>query len=254
MSEGEILHGAGILGKEVFFGVKDVFSDMGEAELRRAVSQIEDFLIEKGYAELDFNGNLSLADGIAKILELCSECEKFMDVQIMHTDKSRMKKMVYQKDGETVSFSETKNGEYLIEYGELQEIEKEILQNLQWMSADDKVSGKFVFTQSALERAKGKAGFGAEEELLKQSDNKSAVKIISDGLNGISNYYSFVMFDFMKEVVEIDSLMILNSADGSLEMISGEDDEEYAPVFKSIDCPAAEARIAEMFEKMKGEK
>lgn len=250
LSEREILHIIGTLGKDEFFGIHDVFIDMNEFEIETALISIEDGLIDKGYAELSFDGNFTVNDFVAEILLACADCDKYLDVQINGAGKSNVRKSVYRKDDKTVEFTELSDGRYSIAYKEPLKIKEEIFADLNWIKEKSKATGSFLFTQKMLLSAKEKAEFGAAEELAKECMNPSAVRVIANGLNGNSNYYSFTMFDFTKNVIGIDNLMILNSADGSLEIEPESAEAPDAMVFKQVDYDAVKKRIENTFEKL----
>ena len=75
LSSCEILHIIGSLGKDDFFGIDDGYIDMDDIEISGAIANAENSLIDKGYAELDFNGNFSVFIAL-KHRSIHSRCSK----------------------------------------------------------------------------------------------------------------------------------------------------------------------------------
>ena len=61
------------------------------------------------------------------------------------------------------------------------------------------------------------------------------------------------LLEFEKETIEITSLMILNSADGSLEMEPDGKNEGSSYAFKPIDYDTVKNRIEDTLTKLEGE-
>lgn len=253
LSSCEILHIIGSLGKDDFFGIDDGFIEMDDMEINGAIARAENSLIDKGYAELDFNGNFSIRQDVTNILLICAECEKMLDIEISGVNKSKIKKTIYSKDNKLVEFEIVGNSHYIISYCALENIKNLIFENLNWISEKTAIPGRFFFTQKVLTDAKQTLGFGTEEQLVKECKNTNTAKVIANGLNGNSNYYSFTLFDFETETIEVNSLMILNSADGSLEMEPDGNDSGSSYAFKPIDYETVKNRIEDTLCKLEGE-
>lgn len=249
----EILHIIGLLGKDDFFGIEDGFIDMDDMEINSAIATAESSLLDKEYAELDFNGNFSIRKDVSDILLVCADCEKMLDVEISGVNKRKIKNTIYSKDNKLVVFETVDNSHYKIKYCLLEDIKSIIFNNLHWIQEKTAIPGRFFFTQKVLTEAKQTLGFGAEEQLVKECHNTNTAKVIANGLNGHSNYYAFNLFDFETETIEINSLMILNSADGSLEMESASNDADSSYAFKPIDYEAVKSRIKDTLNKLEGE-
>ena len=248
----EILHIIGSLGKDDFFGIDDGYKNMNDIEINCAIADAESSLIEKGYAELDFNGNFSVAKEVSDVLLICADCEKMLDIEISGVNKSKIKKNVYSKEHNLVEFETVGNSIYKITHCAVDDIKATIFNNLNWIREKSAIPGRFFFTKKVLTDAKQTLGFGTEENLVKECKNTDIAKVISDGLNGNSNYYSFTLFDFEKETVEINSLMILNSADGTVEMKPDKNNEESSYLFKPIDYDTVKKRIEDTLTKLEG--
>lgn len=253
LSSCEILHIIGSLGKDDFFGIDDGYIDMDDIEINSAIAKAESTLIEKGYAELDFNGNFSVAKEVSDVLLICADCEKMLDIEISGMNKSKIKKTIYSKEHKLVEFETVGNSTYIITYCAIDDIKSTIFNNLNWIREKSAIPGRFFFTQKVLTDAKQTLGFGTEEHLVKECKNTDTAKVIANGLNGNSNYYSFTLFDFEKETIEINSLMILNSADGSLEMEPDGNNEGSSYAFKPIDYDTVKNRIEDTLTKLEGE-
>lgn len=252
LSSCEILHIIGSLGKDDFFGIDDGYTDMDDMEINGAIAKAETSLIEKGYAELDFNGNFSVGKDVSDILLICAECEKMLDIEISGVNKSKIKKTIYAKEHKLVEFNAIGNSTYIITYCVIGDIKTAIFNNLNWIREKSTMPGRFLFTQKVLTDAKQTLGFGTEEHLLKECKNTDTAKVIANGLNGNSNYYSFTLFDFEKEAIEISCLMVLNSVDGSLEMEPDDSDEGNSYAFKPIDYETVKNKIEDTLTKLGG--
>lgn len=252
LSSCEILHIIGTLGKDDFFGIDDGFIDMDDMEINSAIAKAENSLIDKAYAELDFNGNFHINQDVAEILLICADCEKILDIEIANANKNKIKKTIYSKDNKLVEFEILGNSYYIISCCDLEDIKNVIFDNLNWINEKTTIPGRFFFTQRVLTDAKRTLGFGTEEQLVKECKNTNTAKVIANGLNGTSNYYSFTMFDFETEAIEVNSLMILNSADGSLEMEPNSSDEGSSYAFKPIDYETVKSRIENTLCKLEG--
>lgn len=253
LSSCEILHIIGSMGKDDFFGIDDGYIDMDDIEINSAIAKAENSLIEKGYAELDFNGNFSVIKEVTDILLICADCNKVLDIEISSINKSKIKKTVYSKDHRFVEFMSVGNSVYTISCCEVSSIRSSIFDNLNWIKEKNVVPGRFFFTQKVLKDAKQTMGFGTEEQLAKECNNTDTAKVIANGLNGNSNYYSFTLFDFEKETIEISSLMILNSADGSLEMKPDGNEDGGSYAFKPVDFETVKSKIEDTLIKLEGE-
>lgn len=249
----EILHIVGTLGKDDFFGIDDGYIEMDDIEINSAIAKAESSLIEKGYAELDFNGNFFVAKEVSDILLICADCEKMLDIEISGVNKSRIKKTIYSKEHKFAEFETVGNSAYIITYCDIDDVRAVIFNNLNWIREKSVIPGRFFFTQKVLTDAKKTLGFGTEEHLVKECNNVDTAKVIANGLNGNSNYYAFTLFDFEKETIEINSLMILNSSDGSLEMEPDDNNERSSYAFKPIDYDTVKNRIEDTLTKLKGE-
>lgn len=249
----EILHIVGTLGKDDFFGIEDAFSGMDKIDVRAMISDAENRLIDKGYANLDFNGSFSISGRITDMITVCSECDKFLDIQLMNIGKASIKKSVYSKDGKIVELHEIGDSMYAVTYKQLADLEKEIYDDIKWVDPKSKMPGRFYFRKKVLSDAKYKLGFGTEDELAKDCNNRSTAKVISNGLNGNSNYYSFMLYDFTKDEIEISSILILNSVDGSLEMEPETKENDDSILFKPIDYETVKDRVCKTLKKLTGE-
>ena len=114
LSSCEILHIIGSLGKDDFFGIDDGYIDMDDIEINSAIANAETSLIEKGYAELDFNGNFSVAKEVSDVLLICADCEKMLDIEISGMNKGKIKKTIYSKEQRLVEFETVGNSTYII--------------------------------------------------------------------------------------------------------------------------------------------
>lgn len=253
LSPCEILHIIGTLGKDDFFGIEDGFVDMDEIEIKVAISKAENTLIEKGYAELDFNGNFSVAEEINEILLLCADCDRYLDVQITNVNGSDIKKSIYRKNNKFVSLEEVNSEYYLICYTNIQTIKDEILSNINWINEKSKILKKILFAQKFLTGAKSTVGFGSEEMLFKECNNKNIAKVISNGLNGNSNYYVITLFTFSNDNMKMDGLLVLNSADGSLEMETENEEVSDEIIFKPTDFETVRTKITDTIDKFERE-
>lgn len=253
LSSCEILHIIGSLGKDDFFGIDDAFIELNDIEISNTIANAENSLIDKGYAELDFNGNFSIRQDITDMLLICANCEKMLDIEISNANRSKIKKTVYSKDSKLVEFDVVGSSNYIISYCNIEDIKNTIFCNLNWINVKTAIPGRFFFTQKVLTDAKQTLGFGTEEQLVKECKNTNTAKVIANGLNGSSNYYSFTLFDFETETIEVSSLMILNSADGSLEMEPEGDNTENSYAFKPIDYETVKNRIENTLCKFGGE-
>lgn len=252
LSSCEILHIIGTLGIDEFYGIEDGFGDMSEFEIETAIISVEDSLLSKGYAELDFDGKFSVTESISDILLVCTDCDKYLDVQIKGLKNIR--RAIYCKGEKIVELEEVSPKKYSISFSNIEQIKNDIFDNLNWISEKYKIPGKYFFTQSILKSAKSKIGFGSEEELTKECNNQNTAKVIANGLNGNSNYYSFTLFNFMDEDITIDSLMVLNTVDGSLEMETDDTDNNSGLMaFKPIDYEMAKTRINDTVSKLESE-
>lgn len=252
LSSREILHIIGSMGKDDFFGIDDGYADMDEMEISNAIMLTESSLIEKGYAELDFNGNFSILNDVSELLIICADCEKMLDMEISVPGKCRIKKSIYEKNNKLVEFEAAGTSNYAISYSTVEELKSEIFDNLNWIKARSTISGRFLFTQRVLSEAKQTVGFGTEERLARECSSANTAKVIANGLNGHSNYYAFTMFDFETESIEINSLMILNSADGSLEM-EPDNNSGGCCAFKPIDYATVKEKIENTLSKLEEE-
>lgn len=226
---------------------------MDDIEINSAIANAETSLIKKGYAELDFNGNFSVAKEVSDVLLICADCEKMLDIEISGMNKGKIKKTIYSKEQRLVEFETVGNSTYIITYCAIDDIKATIFNNLNWIREKSAIPGRFFFTKKVLTDAKQTLGFGTEEHLVKECKNTDTAKVIANGLNGNSNYYSFTLFDFEKETIEINSLMILNSADGSLEMEPDSNNEGSSYAFKPIDYETVKNRIEDTLTKLEGE-
>lgn len=251
LSSCEILHIVGLLGKDEFFGIDDGYVNMDASEIKKRIIEVENNLLDKGYADLDFNGTFYVSDKISEMLLLCTECKKMLNTEISTVNKRKINKSAYSDNERIVLLSRIDDSKYSLEYSTSEDLKQSIVENMNWAEEKSKTAARFLFTHKLLNDAKNTTAIDAEEHFKRECGDVNTAKVIANGLNGNSNYYSFTLFDFESENISINNLMILNSADGSLEMQPEEAGNSY--VFKPIEYDTAIKRIEYMVNKFEGE-
>lgn len=111
LSSQEIMCLCAAAGIDKVFGITDGFADVPKQELAAKVQETTDGLAEKGFVEMDFNGNSKLSAEAVRLISSIGNCENTLTVQ-MCIGEEIAKAYVFYKSKNSVLCSEILQGKY----------------------------------------------------------------------------------------------------------------------------------------------
>lgn len=240
----EILYIASVSGADEFIGIPDGFYGMDEAEIATEISEIKASLIEKSYAEMDFDGNFAIKNEIVKLVNECANFKRYIAFEKASKGKSKTIRFYFGEND--VYFVKDEEKSFAIDIISKIKIKKELLEFIEWQKDNELSNDKVILEPALLNKVKSMNEFDNPENELKMMgcDNLKA-KIIYSGLNGSSEYYSLIDIDNTKETNQFNSLMFINSEDGAVELIPVESETESLEV-AYVDLLSITTRIEEI--------
>ena len=235
----EILYLSALAGATEFIGIPDGFYGMDELEIKQEILKIQSELEGKGYAQADFDGNFNPNDEVMEAVRTCALCEKYISVDKISESSSPAKLLFYFYNNKIIKVRSISDIFELTAVNSAN-INSYILEHINWITQGEKNAGsKVVIPQSLLAQVKDSTeNFSAKtgvEELHKSGCDNIQAQIIYSGLTGTSNYYSVIIVDFNSEENDVQSIMVINSKSGSLEILPVDRDEKEAVTFHTID-------------------
>ena len=195
----EILYAASKIGADQFIGIEDEFLFMPEEELRKEIPLIQNSLIKKGCATLDFDGNFFISDPIKEELECCAFCEQYLSAERKMPLNIVSYKSYYVGKKEIVRIG--KNGKsYEITEITKARMSQEISGDFNWNDSSEPRRGEACLDQLLLEALKEEDfSPGLRERLKQEGCGNEMIKILLDGIKGSAEVFRFVAIDLKRE-------------------------------------------------------
>lgn len=222
LSSKEIIFLSAIVGASEIQGIPDGFYGMDKFEIKKELLKLQDLLESKNYATSDFYGNFNPDEKVLDIIQICSLCDKYIVIDKVSFNEKPIKLAFYFKGNKSIKSVQVEE-EYELSYINSSEVFDLISGSITWISNNDLNFSKVAIPDDVLKNVQNKLDNFEETkecELSKLGLNNNEIKIIHNGLFGNSNYYSIVMEDLRaKEDNKIFSIMVINSKEGSAELI-----------------------------------
>lgn len=222
----ELLYIASLFDVDELYGISDGFYGMDEAEIAAEINNVKRRLNDKGYAEMDFDGNFNIKDEVMKVIEVCVKQDMYIAFdKVQKTANAALR--LYIKDHKVVKVVGD-HINYTVQTTDINSIKSDLLSFVNW--TDDKriLKEKETFIENELLRkVKGMNELDDPEKELKLmgcSNIKS--KILYGGLTGDAEYYAMIIIDFTAEEQDVYSLIFIHSSDGILKLTPDLDAEK----------------------------
>lgn len=212
----ELLYIASLFDVDELYGISDGFYGMDEAEISAEINHIRKKLNDKGYAEMDFDGNFAVKENIMHLFEACVKPDKYISFDKVQKSNNLVMR-VYVKNNRVVKITGDNNS-YTVRESNINNIKGDVLDFVNWRDETPLTNEEEAFVEhEALKKIKNLNEFDDPENKLKLlgcSNLKS--KMLYDGLTGEAEYYSMLMIDFTADVQDVFSLIFINSTNGVL--------------------------------------
>lgn len=237
----EIIYLAARTGGSELMGIPDGFVGMEDLEIQQELLKIENDLSNRGYMETDFDGNSNINDDVARLVKACTACEKFISADKVKAGQPYGSLLFYVYGNDIVQVFEKKEDQYTLTLVKDLDINNAVVDYIDWI--DEKttpVGDKVTVPQrliAQLQNNYGQAELKSPKEiseLCKAGCSEGQAQIIVDGLRGAANYYDIVIIDLTNEENDMMSILAINTANGSLELIPTHREEEETIEFTSI--------------------
>ena len=244
----ELLFIAANLGATEFMGIPDAFFGMEEDDMQQEASAIQSSLEEKGYAEMDFDGDFALLDSISEAVNICANCDVFIAVDVNIVGQVPQRHLYYEKSGSIIKITEDANGYFLSPLDTSKQLAADILQNSTIQMPNSsllKDASLSNATLIAIKSSKGDAG--NIDTLIKNGCDETSAKAIISGLAEEADYFSITAIVYSGTTEGVYSLMLSIHENGmySLEPVPSTLDEGDGNVmFKSITAGTARLVIS----------
>ncbi len=212
----ELLYIASLFDVDELYGISDGFYGMDEAEIAAEINTVKKNLNDKGYAEMDFDGNFAVKEEVMNLFEVCVKQEKYISFDKVQNSNNLVIR-IYVKDNKVVKITGDNNN-YTVQESSINSIKSDVLDFVNWSEESQSPIEEETFVESeVLKKVKNMNEFDDPENELKLmgcSNLKS--KILYGGLTGEAEYYSMLLIDFMAEAQDVFSLIFINSTNGVL--------------------------------------
>lgn len=81
MTARELMYVAAQAGAKEFYGLKDPFKGVSEADVQDVLTEVQTGLDRKGYAQMDFQGAFVIQEEMAELVKTCAFCDAYLCVQ-----------------------------------------------------------------------------------------------------------------------------------------------------------------------------
>lgn len=195
----EILYAASKAGAERFIGIEDTFLLMTAEELYREIPLIQNSLVQKGYADLDFNGIFSIHDSLKELMRNCAFCDKYLSVEKKMPLNITSYKSYYVKEDQIVRIGKNAEGYEIIKVTKA-ELSQEINSDFSWNDTPEAKNGEAYLDQLLLEDLKEKNFSSNLQERLEKAGCKSEmIKLLRDGIKGSAEVFQLSAMDLRSE-------------------------------------------------------
>lgn len=234
LSSKEIIYIASLCDADVFYGIPDGFYGMETAEIAVEINKIKVNLTNKGYAEMNFDGDFVVSEEVMKIISDCVLCDKYISFDKTCMQKKQFMRCYLKEDKSYLLMGN--DDYYVIERVPMFNTKDKLLSFINWIESTTEADEESIIKNELLYELKSMSEFDNPENKLKATGcNATNAKIICDGLLGNATYYSFSVIDNSGQAEEVNNLSFINSTSGSLYINSLADNEDnlikFLPIF-----------------------
>lgn len=212
----ELLYIASLFDIDELYGISDGFYGMDEAEISAEINNIKKNLNDKGYAEMDFDGNFAIKEDIMSLFEVCVKQDKYISFDKVQKSNNLVIR-VYVKDNRVVKITGDNNN-YIVRESAVNSIKSDMSDFVDWSEESQSPVEEETFVENELLRKVKKMNEfdDPENELKLMGCSNLKSKILYGGLTGEAGYYSMLIIDFTAESQDVFSLIFINSTNGVL--------------------------------------
>lgn len=212
----ELLYIASLFDVDELYGISDGFYGMDEAEIAAEINNIKKNLNDKGYAEMDFDGNFAIKEEVMNLFEVCVKQDKYISFDKAQKSNNLVIR-IYVKDNKVVKITGDNNN-YTVQESSINSIKGDVLDFVNWCDKTQSPIEEETFVENeVLKKIKDMNEFDDPENELKLMGCSSLKsKILYGGLIGEAEYYSMLLIDFTVETQDVYSLIFINSTNGVL--------------------------------------
>lgn len=248
LSSEEIIYIASLCDANVFYGISDGFYGMENSEIAVEINKIKVNLTNKGYAEMDFDGDFVVSAEVMNVISDCALCDRYISFDKIHMQKKEFVRC-YLKDDQAYLMTEN-DGRYVIEKVAVFDIKEKLLAFVNWAESTNKVNEESVIKNELLYELKSMSEFDNPKNRLKESGcNADNAEIICDGLFGNAANYSLSVIDSPEHIENVDNLSFIIDKFGSLQISPFSDDENEFVKFKPVSYEKIAEEISAMLRK-----
>ena len=247
----EVLYLAAVAGADMFYGVPDTLSGLSDQELKLTVVEMEESLGQKGYLQEDFDGNRNVLPKLAKMIEHCGNCERFVCFEKAQIGEPQYSCMYFMSGLETYKM-ECGQTQYTLSEVERSAVRKEIEEGVTVKETVQEAGDVFFVSREELEKAAVLARRGSADKGVELLRNAGAPDLTAQAVvNGILNKSDFYALLFMDLGNEADPGYSVQFLSGEALIVMEYDTEEDADRIKcsAIDGMELKGRLKAGLEK-----
>ncbi len=217
LSSSELLYICSEQGIESFIGIKDGFYGLNEAEINAKINTIKNVLLNKQYADMDFDGEFEINKDVLDVVNVCASPEKYISFNKVN-NKSKIIFNFYEKDDKIYMF-EDKDEHYDISAVEREEVSKRFFDNLALDGAVKSKTDKVFISMVDLRKIKNINGdLDVSAELKELGYNKELYEVLYDGMKGYVDYYSLYSIDNSSDTSVLNAKTFVKKGDEILKL------------------------------------
>ncbi len=207
----ELLYLAAKEGADEIEGVADDISMLNGSSLMNKLSDIEDSLDEKGYQEVDFDGNCILDDELADLVDTLVNSEGKILVNHRPVGKSEIGIVYYIKSGKICQIEEVDEENFRLKAVTVETLKSKLPYDL--IESENTNTDYYRIRESHIQKAAALYRNGSEdkgiEELTEAGLDRRIASVVMNALSGRSDMY-VTLFDFeTEEEAEFRSLVLI---------------------------------------------
>lgn len=231
LSPRALLYLASQLGAQTFWGIPDPFRGLSKQELLETISALQIELEQKGLVSWGFDESVHIREDISRLISVCSGCEKYLTVGCVATGTETFSVKFYSAGGAVVAI-EQNDAEAELLLRKVSESQcRELLKSMKF-GGGDKVPLKQKTVDLPIHifgGAKNMISAEAEALLISYGCSPAQAALIHMCLRGKGEYYSALLFDFVKK--QFNNLSYMSAEDsGTLRITYMEDDPSHCSI------------------------
>ncbi len=212
----EALSIAGMMKAKRFIGVAGTFDSLNADDMRRELIKVQNTLIEKGYADLSFDGFFSVKEEVREMIRDCVFCNTYAVLEKKGLMEIESCYRYYIGQNGLVKVSDDKGG-YRFERTVNTELSSAMIGSFVWEENAQKEETVYL-DPFLLEDIKENESHEKErKQLLMEGCSEEMADLLIDGFKGKAQRFSFSVMDLTDEAADKNvSIIGIHSKQGTI--------------------------------------